>query len=384
MAELNRLKRIMIVAGEASGDIYGAQLIGSLKSMSPGIEFVGLGGTEMQRAGARILYPLAGMSVVGVTEVIPSMRNILQALNGLKRELKTHPPDLLVLIDYPEFNLNLAKSACSLGISVFYYIPPQVWAWRRGRVKKIKKRTDRVAVVLPFEKQFYSSRGLDVEYVGHPIIDTQAPQREDNETRKDLGIGHSESPIVCLLPGSRAKEVDMHFPVMVDAAGIIASHYPDICCIVPLASTVSEDSLKPYITGVKFPVKPVRAPTRELLKISDLALVASGTATLEAAMTVTPMVIIYKVSFVSYLLAKLMVSTPNIGLVNLVAGRQIVPELIQGDAEPWRLSQEGLKILKNNGLRSEMRGQLRMAKEKLGPGGASGKAASLAMEMIGS
>jgi len=373
----------MIVAGEASGDIYGAHLVLAIKKLTPDIGFFGLGGPEMEKVGVRIMYQLSAMAVVGMTEVIPRIRYIFRALRELKMILTVSPPDLLILIDYPGFNLNLARKAHSLGIPVLYYITPQVWAWRERRVRKIAKRVDRVAVILPFEKDFYRRFGLTVEYVGHPLLDVSLPKRGKKEIRECLGIGYERGPILGLLPGSRAEEIVRLMPVMISAAEIISHYYPHLYCILPLASTVREDVVKPYLKDAKIDVTIGRSDTKELLKIADLALIASGTATLEAAIMETPMVIAYKVSPLSSILARFLVKVSNIGLVNLVAGKAIVPELIQDKVTAFRLAEEGLAILKNDWLRTDMKKGLRLVKEQLGQGGASKKAAHIAGEMMG-
>jgi len=373
----------MIIAGEASGDLYGAHLVLAMKRLAPDLNFFGLGGLEMEEVGVTVLFQLSAMAVVGMTEVIPRIGYILRALRELKRALRSSPPDLLILIDYPGFNLNLAKKARALGIPVLYYIPPQVWAWWRGRVRKIVRRVDRVAVILPFEEEFYQRFGLSVEYVGHPLMDLPLPGGSKKRIREALGISHEKGPILGLLPGSRAEEVVKMMPAMIGAAEIISRYYPRLHCILPLASTVREDVVKPYVENATIDVTIGRSDTRELLKIADVALVASGTATLEAAIMETPMIITYKVSGLSYILGRFLAKVSHIGLVNLIAGRTIVPELIQGEATAFRLAEEALAILKNNGLRAEMKRQLRSIREQLGQGDASRKIASIAGEMMG-
>lgn len=373
----------MIVAGEASGDMYGARLVSALRNQAPGITFFGIGGPKMEEAEVRILYRVSEVAVVGMTEVLPKMRFIHQALNELKDALKDNPPDLVILIDYPGFNLHLSKKAHDLGIPVLYYIPPQVWAWRERRVKKIAKRVDRVAVILPFEKEFYSRYGIRVEYVGHPLLDGLEERGSSEQVRGHPGIGGDQFPVVGLLPGSRNEEITRHMPPMMGAAEIISRTYPDLRCILPLASTVGEEIVKPYLEDVKFDVTVRSADTKEVLRECDLALIASGTATLEAAITETPMVILYKVSFLTYLISKLLAKVSHIGLVNLVAGGEIVPELIQGDATDSRLAEEGLRILEDEAIREDMKANLRMVRDQLGQGGASERAAAIAGEMMG-
>ncbi len=373
----------MIVAGEASGDVYGARLVLALRELAPDISFFGLGGPEMESAGVKVIHHLSAVSVVGLTEIIPRMGHIFQVLRNLKKALKADPPDLLVLIDYPGFNLNLAKKAHTLGIPVFYYIPPQLWAWREGRIKKIAQRVDRVAVILPFEKEFYRKHGLEVDYVGHPLLDLPLPSKDEGKVREELDINSVHAPIVALLPGSRDEEVFRLMPAMVDAAQIMSRSFPRLCCIVALAPTVGEDKVRPCLENAPVDIRIGTTGTRELLKIADVALIASGTATLEAAITGTPMVIAYMVSPLTYIAARFLAKVPYIGLVNLVAGKAIVPELIQGEATGERLAEESLAILRNGRARENMKRELQAVKHQLGHGGAAKGAARIAGEMMG-
>jgi len=373
----------MIVAGEASGDIYGSHLVYAMRDLDPDIIFYGIGGPKMELAGVRVLYHASELSVVGFTEILPKIRCISRVLKELKRLLKQSPPDLLVLIDYPGFNLNLAKRAHALGIPVLYYIPPQLWAWREGRVKKIAQRVDRVAVILPFEREFYQKHGLEVDYVGHPLLDLPPPGRSKEEIRHGLGIGPERDPVLALLPGSRAEEIKRLMPAMADAAKIISRSYPRLCCVLPLASTLSEDLFDSYLKDATIDIRIARFDTKELLSIADLAFIASGTATLEAAITETPMVIAYKVSPFSYVLGRCLVKVSFIGLVNLVAGKAVAPELIQGDATGSRLAEQGLTILEDEQARGNMKRELQSVAGRLGRGGASQGAASIAKDMMG-
>ena len=380
---MQKTKRIMILAGEASGDIYGAYLTRAIKDVSPNVKFFGLGGQEMENAGVKIIHQSSLMAVVGLTEVIYKSRYILKALKEMKKILSVNPPDLLILIDYPGFNLNLAKSAHAMRIPVLYYIPPQLWAWWKRRVNKLSKRVDQLAVILPFEKEFYQGYGIAVEYVGHPLLDMPLPAEGKREIRKRLGIDNTKRPLLGLLPGSRSEEIARHMPIMIDAAKILSRNYPDLHCILPLASTVKENMIRCYVENSDLDVTIERLDTKLMLKVSDMAFIASGTATLEAAITGTPMVIVYKVSTMSYMLGRLLVNVSNIGLVNLVANKTVVPELIQGNATAKNLAEQGMIILKNSSVRSKIKKELRLVKAKLGKGGASLKTAYIAAEMMG-
>jgi lipid-A-disaccharide synthase len=379
--KLSSKKSVMIVAGEASGDMYGAQLVYAMRDLDPHTTFYGIGGPKMELAGVRVLHDASLLSVVGFAEILPRIRYIFRVLKELKQLLKRSPPDLLVLIDYPGFNLNLAKRAHALDIPVLYYIPPQLWAWRERRVKKIAQRVNRVAVILPFEGEFYQKRGLEVDYVGHPLLDLP-PGRSNEEIRQALSISPELDPILALLPGSRAEEINRLMPAMVDAAEIISRSYPGLCCVLPLASTVSEDLVNSYLKDTTIDIRVAGFDSKELLSIADLAFIASGTATLEAAITETPMVITYKVSPFSYILGRYLAKVSFIGLVNLVAGRAIAPELIQGNATASRLAEEGLTLLEDERARGKMIRDLQLVKERLGRGGASREAASIAKDMM--
>jgi len=362
--------------------MYGAGVVMALRKTIPGIRFVGIGGPRMEEADVEILYRASEVSVVGITEVFPKMRFIRRVLHELKYILINASPDLLILIDYPGFNLNLAGKAHDLGIPVLYYIPPQVWAWREGRVKKIADRVDRIAVILPFEKAFYSKHGIQADYVGHPLLDGTEVSKSGNQVREELGIGSDRFPVVGLLPGSRTEEIARHLPSILRAAEIISRTYPGLHGILPLASTVDEASVKPYLENVPIELTPCSTDTREVLSACDLALIASGTATLEAAIAVTPMIVVYKLSFFTYFLGKLLAKVSHIGLVNLVAGRQIVPELIQRQATDARLAEEGLSLLKDEKKKEDMKESLRQVREQLGQGGASEQVAAIAEEMM--
>jgi lipid-A-disaccharide synthase len=295
--------------------------------------------------------------------------------------MKHNRPDLLILIDYPGFNISIARIAKRCGVPVLYYISPQVWAWRQSRVKKIAKRVDRMAVILPFEEAFYHERGILVDYVGHPILDSIPIDVDRKTILRDSGLQDTH-PIIGLLPGSRSEEVKNLLPLMVEGIELLLPHYPNIQCILPLASTIPQDLIQSEIKESPLSLKVTRANIQHVLSVCDLALVASGTATLETAVMEVPMIIIYKVSPISYWIGKKVVKVPHVGLPNLVAGKAIVPELIQGDVTPDRIASETHTILDDVQRRNQMKDQLRITKKKLGTGGASEKVARIAMGMM--
>ena len=377
----NKKKRVLIVAGEASADLHGSNLVRAIKKMDPGLSIWGVGGEKMKAAGVKILIPSSAMAVVGLTEVFSKLHRISKAYFQLKSILKRKDTDLLILLDYPDFNINLARSAKRFGIPVLYYISPQVWAWRKGRVKKIADRVDRMAVILPFEKPFYKKHGLSVEYVGHPLLDAAPIRPNRNDAIRELGLENAD-PVLGLLPGSRTDEVINLLPVMIKASSLLSSRYPALKCVLPLASTISPGLVRSIIGESSLDIKISRQGIYQSLAACDMAVVASGTATLEAAIMGIPMVIAYRVSPISYWVGKIMVRVPHIGLVNLVAGEEIVPELIQGEVTPERIAEEALTILMAGQRRENMIKKLGEVKEKLGEGGASERTAGMAIEMI--
>lgn len=380
-ADAGRSRLILIVAGEASADLHGSSLVRAITKMEPGVVFWGIGGKEMGKAGVKILFPSSEMAVVGLTEVFSRLRRITKAYVRLKSILKHVRPDLLILIDYPDFNIHLASIAKRCKVPVLYYISPQVWAWRRGRVKKIARLVDRMAVILPFEQEFYRRRGMLVDYVGHPLQDSAPRDLKRGEVIRELGLQNS-GPILGLLPGSRKEEVMNLLPVMIKAAEIISSHYPALKCLLPLASTVSSDLVLSMIGRTHLQIEILQGGIYRALGSCDLALVASGTATLETAIMEVPMVIVYRVSPISFWIAKMVVKVPHIGLVNLVAGERIVPELVQDEVTPERLAREALSILQSSQENENMVNRLRAVRERLGKGSASERTAEIAMEIM--
>lgn len=372
----------MIVAGEASADLHGANLVRAMKGLDPGLAFCGIGGRDMEEAGVHILFSSAEMAVVGLTEVFSKALLILRASLTLKSVLKKSRPDLLILIDYPEFNINLARTAKRLGIPVLYYISPQIWAWRVGRVGKIARRVDRMAVILPFEEDFYRQRGVSVEYVGHPLLDAVPKGLDRADLRKEMGVENAD-PVLALLPGSRKEEVRNLLPVMLGAAEIVASRYPAMKCVLPVASTIPLDLIQSITGRFTADIKIVQGNAHKVLAASNLSFVASGTATLEAGILGVPMVIVYRVSPMSYRIARHVVKVSHIGLVNLVAETPFVPELVQEDVTPQRLAAEGLALLESSGAMKNMIKGFRDLNKRLGSGAPSRKTAEIALEMLG-
>ncbi len=371
----------MIVAGEASADLHGANLVRALRKLDAAIEFWGIGGAHMEAAGVKILIPSSEMAVVGLTEVFAKLRTIVRAHTRMKSILRHRRPDLLILIDYPDFNIHLARTAKRSRVPVLYYISPQVWAWRRGRIKKIARRVDRMAVILPFEKNMYKNTSLEVEYVGHPLLDIEPPKLDRSVAIREMGLTGAK-PILGLLPGSRKEEIENLLPAMVAAAETLAGRYPGLQCLLSRASTIASALIEPLIRDSTAAITVLGGDIYRTLAMCDLALVASGTATLETALMGVPMVIAYRVSPVTYWFAKLIVRVPFIGLVNLVAGEEIVPELIQDEVRAEHLAAAAIDILENDSKRDVMKVRLAEVRDRLGRGGASERTARLALGMM--
>jgi len=369
----------MIVAGEASGDLHGSCLARELNGLRPDWEIVGAGGEKMRAAGVRTLVNSDEIAVVGIVEVLAHFPAIRRAFNTLVDALRASPPDILVLIDYPDFNLRLAKKAHQLGIPIIYYISPQVWAWRAGRVKTIARLVRRILVLFPFEEDIYRKAGVDCRFVGHPLLDEVLPPVEKDEALTTLGL--ADTPMtVALLPGSRKREVETLFPAMLGAAKILARNRPDIRFLVPVASTIDMAYLESVAADSGLPIMLVREQVNEVLAVADAAVVASGTATLQTALMGRAMVIVYAVAPLTYFLGKLLIKLDCIGLANLVAGRKIAPELIQDEVTPERIAEEMDAILSDPVKRAEMERELASCREKLGGRGAARRAAENVVE----
>jgi lipid-A-disaccharide synthase len=381
MYNCQETRKVLIVTGEASGDHHGALVVKALKKIDPSVFVYGIGGDELFQAGMEIRYHTRNLSVVGIFEVLSHFPKILQAYRAIKKDINQSPPDLVLLIDYPDFNLRIAKIAKKNNVPVFYYISPQIWAWRRRRAKKISRIVDRMAVIFPFEMPLYEKEGLDVHFVGHPLLDKDLTLMNRPSALRFFNI-NEDGPIIGLLPGSRPVEINRLFPIMLAAAQFIRRVFPSAQFILPVAQGISHEYIKNLMNQHTVDVKVVFNNFYQVIDICDIALVASGTATLETAIMGKPMVIIYKVSPLSYLIGKIMIQIPWIGLANIVAGKKIVPELIQGEVTPERISHEIVRILKDHKLMETMKIELSAIKKALGESGASYKVARLVYEKI--
>lgn len=372
---------ILMVSGEASGDLHGGNLAKEIFQQCPQVKILGMGGAQMQKAGVHLLENIEGMSVVGISEVFSHFTIIKDAFKRLRQFLEEHPPDLIICIDYPEFNLRLAKIAKRKKIKILYYISPQIWAWRRWRIKTIAQNVDTMLVVFPFELPFYQNAGIDVHFVGHPLVDIVKPKLTREEGLKKFHLDPSK-PIISLLPGSRRGEIRHILPSLLEAAQKIAQKEPDRQFLLAQAPTISDQEIQPFLEKIHLKIHCYEGYTYDIISLSDLVIVASGTATLETALLNTPMILVYRLSALSYLLGRLLVQVPFIGLVNLVAEKKIVPELIQQHADPENIAFWAEKLLQNPKTRKTMRQELKMVKEKLGKIESSKQAAQIALQML--
>ena len=367
-----------MIAGEASGDLHGANLVKALKEKCRNIVFSGIGGKAMQDAGVDIVVDAATLSVVGITEVFSKLPGILSGMAAAKSFLKNCHPDLLILIDFPDFNLRVAAVAKKLHIPVLFYISPQIWAWRSGRVTKIGALVDHVAVILPFEAPFYREHHIPVTFVGHPLLDESAPALSSPAAPLP-----DFPPVIGLLPGSRESEISRHLPVMLEAAAILNKQM-DIRFLVSVAPGSSLAAIEamclPFQDELCLKIVPDGAGS--VFAATHLVVAASGTVTLEAAIAGTPVIIIYKVSPLSYWLGRAMIKVKHIGLVNLIAEREIVPELIQDRASPELIAETVVKFIKTPSALDAIRHAFADVRNRLGGPGASSRVADIALNML--
>jgi lipid-A-disaccharide synthase len=380
-------KKIMIVTGEASGDLHGANLVRALRSQCTEISFCGMGGTELASLGVEILCDADKVSVVGITEVFSHLKDIFTALSILKRRMISDPPDLLIIIDLPDFNLILAKKAKKLGIPVFYYIAPQVWAWRSGRVRTIKRRVDKLGVILPFEENYFKQKGVDTEYVGHPLLDTVKTTltRDDFLQKYDIG---ADQRCIGLLPGSRKKEIITLLPYFLGAAELLQKNKKklnSLVFLIPQASTITRKDLDD--AGLadcqeQLNIKVITDDRYNMMSVCDGAVAASGTVTLELAILKIPMVVVYKLTNITYFLGRLLVKLDHFSLVNLIAGKTAVPELLQHEVTAANIAQKLATLIGETEEREQTLSDLHEVRIRLGERGASEKAATVAQELL--
>jgi len=374
-------KRILIVAGEASGDLHGSNLIKSAAEHHPDLSFFGVGGEKMTAAGCRILFPSDELSVMGLTEVLGRLPKIYKRFQQLKRILRSdEAPDLLILIDFPDFNLRLAKVAKAAGIKVLYYISPKVWAWRSGRAKTIAERVDRLALIFPFEPPIYESLGVKADYVGHPLLDEFAENKPQGRLRSQLKINADES-IVGIFPGSRNSEIDYILETLVETVVLLNKERPELKFLVPIAPSLSRSTIEKHFFGRGLPVYFVDENIYEVAAACDAVLTVSGTVTLQITLVGTPLALLYKIAPLSYVVGKRLIKIEFAGLTNIVAGRGVVREFIQDAAEPASMCCEILRLLGDSAYNEKVKSDLNTVKELLGKPGCSRRVADIVAEM---
>ncbi len=381
MGSYQEQKCIMIIAGEASGDLHGSKLVLAMREKNSDLFFCGIGGQALRDAGVKIIVDASQLSVVGISEVFSKMSDLFRGMSVAKKLLKSLKPDLLIIIDFPDFNLHIAGTAKKLRIPVLYYISPQVWAWRPGRVKKIRKIVDHVAVILPFEEKFFRKHQIQVTFVGHPLLDTHL-LLEGSSIEKNA----EDIPVIGLLPGSRDREIATLLPVMLQSAGILLERDKNMKFIVSVAPSIERNFVETIVEEHRgeYDFELVSDTVENVLKRCRLAVVASGTVTLEAAIFGIPMIIIYKVSPVTYWLGKMLVRSrvKNFGLVNLIAGKEISPELLQDEASSEKIADMAFEMLNDASGLEKTRNELLGIRDELGGAGASKRVADIALNML--
>ena len=375
------MARILISAGEASGDLYAGAVTRGIKQLNPEAEVFGMGGDCLREAGGEVLFDIKDHSLMGFVEVLKKLPDVWKLRNAFIDLMEKRKPDVLLTIDYPGFNMRLAKLAKERGINVVYFIAPQVWAWRPGRAADVAKVTDKIACIFPFECDFYKSYGANIEFIGHPLVDTVKPSLSRKEAEELAGkrTGH---PLILLMPGSREMEIQRLLPVMLGAAKILKQKRPELDFAIPRAATIAKGILEDSVRQAGLNIRLIEGHNYDVMSVADLAIVTSGTVTLEAAMCGLGCEILYKSSPVSFWIAKRVVKIPNIGLPNIVAGRQIEPELLQDDCTPDKIASTALELLEPERF-AQLQRDLLEVKEKLGEPGAVKRVAELVLRMAG-
>ena len=374
------MKRVLMIAGEISGDIYGAELARHLYKLAP-LSLTGIGGKRMREAGVDILYDSSEISVVGLSEILPRLRAIIRAYRIVTGLIRSRSVDSLILIDYPGFNIRVAGVAKRCGIPVIYYISPQIWAWKKGRLRLLAQRVKKMIVILPFEEAIYKEAGVDCSFIGHPLVDEVLNTRPLGETIHRYGID-KDQPVIGLFPGSRIGEINALLPDILEAARILKDDNPQIRFIMAVADSLDFQQIHETISRSSLDVKMIKGEANDVLNLCDIIIAASGTITLQAALLEKPMVILYKLSPITHAIARLLVQINHIGLVNILAGRRIVPELLQREVTPDRIAAEAKKMLYDKDYYARIKKDLHDVKITLGPPGASERVARVIAGML--
>lgn len=372
---------VMILAGEASGDAHAAEFVEHLRLEHPEIEVSGMGGRAMARAGVDVFFDSSSIAVVGLVEVIRHWGDIKRAMAIVRQRLDDTRPDLLVLVDYPEFNLKMARHARALGIKVLFYISPQVWAWRPRRIRKIGRLIDHMAVIFKFERAYYEDAGIPVTFVGHPLVDRVGPAIDPAELRQQLGIAAGDR-VVGLFPGSRRSEIERLLPLMFETARRLRQDNPRTRFLLPVASTLDYDDLQRRCADSGVDIILSSDDIHAAICCCDAIASCSGTVTLEIALLGVPMCIVYRMSGLSYLIMSRLITIPHIGLANIVAGKLVVREFLQNDASAENLSRELTALIEDTGYRRQVIAGLERVRENLGSGDGARNMAQLVVSLI--
>ena len=370
----------MLVVGEASGDAHGAQLVDALHKRDAALKIYGVGGEQLRARRFEVLFSVGELTGMGLVELAGNARNLWRAYALLKRTLRERRPNLLVLIDFPDFNLRLARLAKGLHIPVLYYVSPQIWAWRKGRVRQIARWVDHMAVIFPFEEAFYEKHGVKATFVGSPLLESVKARRDRAATLRQIGLDPNK-PVIALLPGSRHGEVSRHLPIMREAAfRLFDESGVQFFCVC--ASTIEPGEIAAALKHRQLQIPIVQSERYEAIHAADLVWTASGTATLETALLGRPMIIVYRLAWLTFMIARLLVRVEHIGMVNLIAGERLVPELVQGDANAKRIIAETRVLLENAQIRATITDKLTQLRDRLGGPGAAERVAELALALM--
>ena len=375
------MARILISAGEASGDIHAAAVTAAIKKIDSSAEVFGMGGDALRNAGGEVLFDIKDHGVMGFVEVLKKLPDLFKLRDDFEKVMDERKPDCLITVDYPGFNMKLANLAHEKGIPVVSYIAPSAWAWHKSRAKKVAKIVDKVACIFPFEYDVYKEAGAPVEFVGHPLVDIVKPRMTKEEAMAFAGKEEGKK-LILLMPGSRLMEIEKMLPTLLEAAKLIKKQLPEVGFVMPRAGTIPVSLLEEKIKASGLEVKITEGNNYDLFSVADLALATSGTVTLEAALCGLGSVIVYKTNPVTYFIAKLVVNIPHIGLPNIVAAKSVLPELIQNDFTPAKVAQEALALLESE-RNAKMKEDLAYVKERLGKPGAVGRVAELVLKIAG-
>ena len=375
------MARILISAGEASGDIHAAAVTAAIKKIDPSAEVFGMGGDALRNSGGEVLFDIKDHGVMGFVEVIKKLPALFQLRDDFEKVMDERKPDCLITVDYPGFNMKLAKLAHEKGIPVVSYIAPSAWAWNKSRAKNVAKIVDRVACIFPFEYDVYKEAGAKVEFVGHPLVDIVKPSMTINEANAFAGKKEGRK-LILLMPGSRLMEIEKMLPTLLEAAKIIQKQLPEVDFVMPRAGTIPLNLLEDKIKESGLNVKITEGHNYDLFSVADLALATSGTVTLEAALCGLGSVIVYRTNPLTYMIAKMVVNIPHIGLPNIVAGKSVVPELIQNDFTPAKVAKAAMELLESE-RNVLLKKDLEYVKERLGKPGAVNRVAELVLKIVG-